>query len=439
MDHTYFAPAQAMHRSLRRTAWAAIAIGGIFFAGFGTWAAYAPLSGAVLAAAVTIPDGSRRKIQHLEGGIVQQLLVREGSAVMPGQPMLVLDDTAARARRDILAKEVRTLSALRARLVAERDGLHAIAFDSSLLEAGDEESRTLVNTQQALFDMRRNARLQRKKVLEQQLGQLQETMTGIRARIDSQSKQLTLLREEADGVMSLVKKGLERRPRLLALQRNEAELIGARASAQASAASTAQAMSETLAQIGAIETEHMEDVGAKLAEVESKLPEVREELRAAEEVVQRTVISSPIAGAVVELQAKTVGGVINPGDTIMQIVPRDEEILFDARIAPNDIDHMGNGLPARIVLGAYSQRSTPPLHGTVRQVSADRITDPRTNQPYYLARIALTRKQMQSMPEDVELKPGMPAEVMVMTSERTVLDYLMEPLIASFRKSFRES
>jgi HlyD family secretion protein len=432
-------PSLAIRHSLRRTLLAAAVITGTFFIGLGGWAAYAPLAGAAVAPAVTSPDGNRRQVQHLEGGIVQELLVREGSVVRAGEPLVVLDSTSARASRDILRKELRSLLTLRARLIAERDGADEITFPAEILQDSSEETMTMVKTRRALFDMRRDARRQRKTILERQLGQLEETIVGIDAQIASQDEQLRLLKEETAGVMKLVNEGLERRPRLLTLQRSEAELVGARAEAQASAARTAQAMSETLAEIGAIDTEYMEEVGTKLAEVEAELSGVREKLRAASEVVARAVIKSPVTGTVVELEANTIGGVIAAGETILEIVPRDEEILFDARIAPNDIDDVVPGLPARIVLSAYSQRSMPPLRGTVRQVSADRITDPKTNQPYYLARIELPAEAVAKLPPEVTLKPGMPAEVMVMTSERTVLDYLLEPLLGSFRKSFRES
>lgn len=428
-----------VRRSLRRTAWAAAAIIGVFFGGFGTWAAMAPLAGAAVAPAVTHPAGKRRKVQHLEGGLVKELLVSDGSVVAAGEPMIVLDATNAAAERDILEEELRSLLAQRARLKAERDGDAEIVFPEEL--PGDEsaEGEALIETQRALFEMRRATRLQRKKILEQQFAQLEETVTGVKARIDSQEAQLRLLEEEAEGVETLVTKGLERRPRLLSLQRSQVELAGATAAAQADIARTTQAMSETLAEIEAIETGHQEEVSGRLAEIEAKLPGLRQRLKAAEQVVRRTVITAPVAGTVVQLDVHTVGRVIGAGETVLEIVPSGEELVFDARISPTDIEEVEPGQSARIILVGLAQRNMPKLVGHVRQVSADRITDPRTNQPYYLARVELPADEVGKLPPEVMLKPGMPAEIMVTTRERTALDYLLEPLLSSFRKSFRES
>jgi HlyD family type I secretion membrane fusion protein len=183
----------------------------------------------------------------------------------------------------------------------------------------------------------------------------------------------------------------------------------------------------------------MEQVGGKLAEVEAKLQGLREKVRAAGDVMKRTTITAPVAGTVVQLKANTVGGVVGPGQTILEIVPRDDELLVDARIAPNDIEHVKPDLPARVVMTGYSQRNQPRLMGTVRQVSSDRILDTRTNQAYYLARIELSAETVRQVAPFISLKPGMPAEVMVMTTQRTFLDYLVEPLVNSIRRSFRES
>jgi HlyD family secretion protein len=430
----------SVDRSMKKTLWAGVAVIVGFFGGLGGWAAMAPLSGAAIAPGVISPDGERRAVQHLEGGIVQELLIHEGSVVEAGQPLIVLDPSASRANRDVLQKELRSTLAIRARLIAERDDTAEVDFPDELTsEDAGEETRSLIDNQTALFQRRREARLQKKKILGEQISQLQQTIAGAESQLTFQTRQITLLREEADGIAPLVEKGLERKPRLLALQRTEAEVSGSRAANLGNVAKSRQAISETMAQIEGVDTEYKQEVGNKMAEVEATLSSIREKLRAASHIVRRTTVVSPITGTIVQLKANTIGGVVAPGQTILEIVPRDEELLVDARIAPADVDEVHIDLPARVIMTGYNQRTTPQLVGRVRQVSADRLIDSRTGQPYYLARIELTAEHVRNVASHIIMKPGMPAEVMVITSERTLLDYLVEPLRASVRKSFRES
>jgi HlyD family type I secretion membrane fusion protein len=426
--------------SLKKTLWVGVAVIAGFFGGLGGWAALAPLSGAAIAPGVISPDGERRAVQHLEGGIVQELLVHEGSTVEAGQPLVVLDPSASRASRDVLQKELRSTLATRARLIAERDDVDEVVFPDELT-AGEisAETLSLMGNQTDLFHRRREARLQKKKILHEQINQLEQTIAGLESQLTFQARQIALLREEAANIAPLVAKGLERKPRLLALQRTEAEVSGSRAANLAGAAKSRQAISETLAQIEGVDTEYKQEVGNKMAEVEAALSAIREKLRAASHIVQRTTVVAPVSGTIVQLKANTIGGVVAPGQTILEIVPRDEELLVDARIQPGDIDEVHADLPARVVMTGYNQRTTPQLIGRVRQVSADRLVDSRTGQPYYLARIELTADHVRSMASHIIMKPGMPAEVMIITSERTLFDYLVEPLRASVRKSFRES
>jgi HlyD family secretion protein len=425
--------------SLHKTLWAGVVVVATFFGGVGAWTAYAPLSGAAVAPGVVSPDGERRAVQHLEGGIVQELLVHEGSTVEAGQPLIVLDPSASGANRDVLQKELRSNLAIRARLIAERDDLPKIAFPSELTDKASEETLTLVESQASLFARRREARQQKKKVLREQIAQHEKGIIGLETQLVFQTRQIDLVREEASGIAQLVEKGLERKPRLLALQRSEAEIGSLRAANQANAAKSRLAIAETLAQIEAVDTEHRHEVGAKLAEVEATLSGFRDKLRAAAHVVHRTTVLAPVSGTIVQLKANTIGGVVTAGQTILEIVPRDEELLVDARITPAHINEVHAGLPARVIMTGYNQRTTPPLLGRVRQVSADRLIDSRSGQPYYLARIELAASHVRDVAPHVIMKPGMPAEVMVITSERTLLDYLVEPLRTSIRRSFRES
>jgi HlyD family secretion protein len=433
-------PWMTVGRSLRRTLWAGGTIFAVFFAGFGGWAAYAPLSGAAIAPAVISPDGEHRTVQHLEGGIVRKLMVHEGSTVEAGQELLVLDPTSARASREVFSKDLKNNLAMRARLIAERDGASDIRFPPELTEGTlSDETVTTIESQKTLFANRAATRAQKKATLEQQVRQLDDQIVGLNGQIDATTRQLWLIHEELKGVETLLAKGLERKPRQLELQRTEAELIGSRAQSQAAIAKSRQQISEIRGQIDQVDKDRMEEVGGKLAEVEATLQGLREKVRAAGDVMDRTVITAPVAGTVVQLKANTIGGVIGAGQTILEIVPRDDELLVDAHIAPNDIEHVKPDLPARVVMTGYSQRNMPRLMGKVRQVSADRIVDSHTNQAYYIARIELPAEEVREVAPFVSLKPGMPAEVMVITNERTFLDYLIEPLVHSIRRSFRES
>jgi HlyD family secretion protein len=430
----------SVDESMKTTLWVGVAVIVGFFGGLGSWSAMAPLAGAAIAPGVISPDGERRAVQHLEGGIVQQLLIHEGSVVEAGQPLIVLDPSASLANRDVLQKELRSTLAIRARLMAERDDAADVLFPEELTaEESSEETRSLIDNQMALFQRRREARLQKKKILREQINQLEQTIVGAESQLTFQTRQIALLREEAASIAPLVEKGLERKPRLLALQRTEAEVSGSRAANLGNVAKSRQAINETLAQIEGVDTEYKQEVGNKMAEVEATLSGIREKLRAASHIVRRTTVLSPIAGTVVQLKSNTIGGVVAPGQTMLEIVPRDEELLVDARIAPNDIEEVHRDLPARVIMTGYNQRTTPQLIGRVRQVSADRLIDSRTGQPYYLARIELAAEHVRSVASHIIMKPGMPAEVMVITSERTLFDYLLEPLRASVRKSFRES
>lgn len=429
-----------LRQSLRRPLLTGAAICLAFFGGLGTWSTLAPLASAALGHGVVSPDGSRRTVQHLEGGIVERLLVQEGSRVEAGQPLLILEDKAARSAHDVALGQYRQFLAIEGRLIAEGAGESEPRFAPELLaEANDPNVAAVLTAQRELMRQRRDSLTHRRTLLQQKIAQINEEITGLRAQIDSQSRQLTLIAEEVKGVTHLLNKGLERKPRLLSLQRAQAEIAGARAANEAAIARALQSIAETEQQITTLDAERHEEIGTQLAEVTGELAEARERLTAAADVLRRIVITAPITGTVVQLKAHTIGGVVTAGQPILDIVPRDEDLLIDARIAPTDIDVVREGLPAQVVLSAYKQRNLPRLEGRVRSVSADRIVDPQNNTPYYLVRIEVDREHLAKIAPDVALTPGMPADAMVMTGERTALSYLTRPFLDSLRRSMRES
>jgi len=412
----------------------------VLFGGVGGWAAVAPLASAAVAPGVISPDGSRRVVQHLEGGIIRQLPVRDGSRVAAGDPLVVLEDIGARARRDARMSRYRTLRAVEARLLAEAAGAGQIAFPAAVIAAAadDAEVADVIADQTARFEVRRRTHEGRGAILRQRIAQLDEEIAGLEAQIDSQERQLELIAQEIGNVEQLISQGLERLPRLLALQRAEAEITGARAANRAAIARARQSIGETELQILDLDARREDEVTEELTQVRSELSEVAEDLRASEDVLTRTVVIAPVAGTVVDLRFHTVGGVIGPGEPILDIVPFEEDLLIDARVAPIDIDAVAPGQTAQVHLTAYRQRNLPRIDGRVRQVSADRLVDEATGEPYFLARVEVDRDRLDALDEGIQLLPGMPAEVLILTGERTALAYLLDPFVDTFRRGLRE-
>lgn len=408
----------------------------LFFLGLGGWAAVTPLASAAIAPGIVSPDGSRRTVQHLEGGIIRERLVAEGSAVMAGQPLVVLADDQARATRDLYATQYRSAAAVLARLQAEQAVAEAVVFPAWLAEGG--EGADLMAAQRTLFETRRRAHVERKAILALKIRQLEEQIEGWQAETASLGVQLTLIGEALVTVGQLLGQGYERRPRLLDLQREQARLEGERANRRAMIAGARQAIGETNLQIINQDTVRLDEIARDLSERHAELLAVKGRLSASEDVLYRTVVTAPIAGTVVQLHYHSAGGVVGPGQPILDIVPTGEELLVDARVAPLDIDVVAAGLPARIVLSAYGQRSLPQIDGTVRTVSADQLTDPHSGERYFQALIRVDPKQLAALGPGVRLLPGMPAEVMILTGEHTALDYLTKPIRESLRRSFRE-
>jgi HlyD family secretion protein/epimerase transport system membrane fusion protein len=432
--------ARPLMHELRRPVRAGALLIGLFFGGLGWWAASAPLAGAAIAPGVVSPDGSRRIVQHLEGGIIREILVRDGSLVRAGDPLIVLEDVQARASFDMLQARFHTLAATQARLLAEQSGAAGVRFPTWLVEATTDDPTALeaMVAQRALFDTRAKALEDKKDILRRRIEQLREEILGLQAQIAADSRQIVLIDEEIRGVEELYRKGLERKSRLLALQRARADIDGDRAERRARIARARQAIGETELQIIAQDTAQLEAVNEEASWIQTELAEVEQRLAASRDVLERTLISAPVDGTVVALRFRTPGGVVRPGEPVLEIVPEHEELLIDARLSPMDIDVVRAGLPARVVLPAFQQRHLPQIQGRVREVSADAIADPQTGERFFQVRVQIDRTQLAALGPELELTPGMPAEVYIGTGERTALDYLLSPLYDSLRRAWRE-
>lgn len=410
----------------------------LVFGFLGSWAALAPLASAAIAPGKVILSGNKKSIQHLEGGVIDKILVREGQAVKEGQVLIRLNETASRARLDLFRKQYQGTQAAEARLKAERDALESIVFPQDLLDAKgeDETIDESIKSQQRLFESRRATVQGQKKVLEQKKAQSAQEINGLKAQINSATRQVNLLEEEIRAVRKLLKQGNAQKPRLLALQRQQAELKGNRGDFRARISRAQQAIAETDLQIISLQNEFDNKIAMEMRETVDKLADLQERLKASVDVMDRIVIEAPMAGIVTALQVHTIGGVIRPGDTIMEIVPIDE-LLVEARVSPQDIDVVRAGLDARVMLSAYTARRVPPVGGEVVHVSPDRFEDRNTGMPYYETRIRIDEDDL-ARHEEIELTPGMPADALIVTGERSVLSYLMTPITDSFRKAFRE-
>lgn len=432
--------APALRRSLLAPVVGGAAVCLAFFGGLAAWSTLVPLASAAIGHGVVSPDGSRRTVQHLEGGIVERLLVKDGSRVEPGDPLIEMAGKAARATYELALTQHRQHLAIEARLIAERDGREDLTLPPELAEsAADPEVVMLVAAQRTLMADRRASLAGRKDLLRQRIGEIEEEIAGLHAQIASRARQLAIIKEEIATATYLTDARLTPRPRLLQLQREQAEMDGQQATTRSAIARSYQSIGESTQRIAQLDVEWQEDLGTKLTELAGKLTETKERLLAASDVLRRLVVTAPVAGIVVQMRLHTVGGVIGRGDPILDIVPRDDDLVIDARISPNDIDVVRKGQTVQIVLSAYNQRTLPRLTGQVRDVSADRLVDPQTQATYYKVRVEVDRKAMAAIGHGVELSPGMPAEVMVMTGQRTAFEYLTRPFFNSLRRSLTES
>ncbi|AKO96991.1 type I secretion membrane fusion protein, HlyD family [Marinovum algicola DG 898] len=409
----------------------------VFFFGFGAWAVTAPLASAVLAQGVVILDARNKVVQHFEGGIVSEILVREGQSVQAGDLMLVLSDVQSKAANEVLNIRLRTALAERARLVAERDGSTDIAFPPEL-EGDDALSIDLRKSQSSIFASRLRAVESQASILDQRIAELQEQRVGLTRAIDAMERQQSLLTEELTSVEVLVARGLERRSRLLLLQRNAAEIDVSIAQSTASIASLEEQISEARLRKDDIGVQLVNEATERLRDVDETVLDTRERLAASQDVLNRTEIRAHVDGQVMELAVTTVGGVVQSSQPLLTLVPVDSAFVVEAQVMPTDIENVYPGLSAQVRLTAFSFRDTPLLEGEVTSVSADAVQDQRTGAFYYRARIKLPADYAETLGAGRQVIPGMPADVQIQTSTRTLLDYLISPILSQIERSFRE-
>ena len=410
----------------------------LFFGGFVGWAAFAPLGSAALASGVISVEGNRKTIQHLEGGIVKDILVRDGDMVQRGQVLVSLDQTQAEASLKLILGRKMVALAERARLIAERDNLEEITFSSWLLERQDDPNvAKALEGQRNLFNARTLARQGQVTILEQKIAQLEEELKGLQGQIRSLDTQKRLIQEELKDVRQLVQKKLAKRTRLRSLERTASELSGNRSQSVARVAQSKQAIGEIRLQISEIRNAVLNEAVAELKNVQAMLFDLEEQERASVDVMTRTEIRAPNTGIVVNLNVHTSGGVISSGEALMDIVPVDQKLIVEAEVDPTDIDVVKIGADARIRFPAFSQRTSQPVEGEIIGVSADSILNERTGAYFYQAQVRIDNLAGSNL-EVEQLRPGMQADVMISTGERTALEYFLNPILLSFDRALTE-
>jgi HlyD family secretion protein/epimerase transport system membrane fusion protein len=427
----------SLKECLRQPARTGYAIIKIFVLGFGSWAALAPLAGGAVAPGIISPSSNRMTVQHLEGGIIRELKVREGDIVAAGQPLIVLDPVQSSATHEALMGQRLSLLARVTRLDAEKMGADSIDFPKEL--KADGRLKEVAMSQQQIFETRKATHQARKDVLAKKIEQQNQLIAGLDAQARSTQKQLGFIQEETASKMTLVSKGLLPRPEALRLQRGEAELVGKHSEYLAEIDRVRQQIAETQLQILSFDADRLDDVTAEADKVRRELADLEERLRASADVLERTVITAPAAGTVINMKAKTLGGIVQRGEPILEIVPADDVLIVEAHVFPDDIGRVHPGLVAQIHLSAYSSRFLTRIEGRVASVSPDRVTNPNGQQMYYLARVEVDRQKIKRDMPSVELVPGMGAEVVIVTEERTLLQYLFQPLQAALRRGLHES
>ncbi|MEZ5785114.1 MAG: HlyD family type I secretion periplasmic adaptor subunit [Xanthobacteraceae bacterium] len=427
-------PARAI-RNLNLIGFALLAL---LVGGIGGWAATSKLSGAVIGPGNVVVESNVKKVQHPTGGIVGEILVREGDTVETGQLVMRLDETVTRATLGIVRSQLDELTARRARLEAERDGLAAPRFPDDLLGRASEPTVALAIASEArLLEARLQGRDGQRAQLRERIVQIKEEVSGLSGQRDAKDRELALINDELAGVEQLFARSLIGVQRVMQLRRDQARLAGERNSLTAQMAGSKGKISEIELQILQLDQDFRTEVLKELRDVQGKIAELRERLTAAEDQLMRIDIRAPQSGVVHQLAVHTVGAVIAAGETIMLVVPLADELVVEARIAPGDIDQIASGASASVHIMAGNRRTTPDLHGTVTRISADLVREKQADQAFYVIRVTLPKPEVRRL-GDLKLIPGMPAEVFVQTGERTPLQYLLKPLREQIARAFRE-
>jgi HlyD family secretion protein len=411
-----------------------VSLGLIF--GIGGWAYTATLSGAIIAPGSFVVERNVKKVQHNYGGIVSEINVRNGDHVQAGQILLKLDSIQIGAELEIVKSQLLELKARSARLSAERDGLEKISYPADLLDKGEPTS-AVISGETRLFDENRRTRENQKEQLRLRVGQLEEEITGLTAQKEAKAAERELIKRELTQVRELHDKKLTPVSRVYSMEREERRLGGEFGGLVAQIARAKGQISEINVEIIGVDENFRATAQRELRSIEARLSELQEREIAARDKFQRVELRAPQSGIVHELTAHTIGGVITAAEQIMLIVPEEDNLTIQAKIAPQDVDQVVIGRPARLRLSAFNQQATPEVPGHITHVAADVTVDPKTGETYYMSRVQMDEKELRKH-GDLKLVPGMPVEVFMSTGDRTALSYLTKPFRDQVNRAFRE-
>lgn len=405
--------------------------------GFGTWAVMAQITGAVIASGQIEVDRNRQVIQHPDGGVVAEIVVNEGDTVAEGDLLIRLDASILQSELAVVEGQLFEIMARRGRLDAERDGVDDISFDPVLVAAptGPE----LMEGQKRLFEARLESTERATEQLDIQRAQIASQLEGIAAQQSALATQSTLLGKELGDQQKLLDQQLVQASRVLALQRDEASLLGRMGELTAAAAQAAERMTEIEIQVLTLATTRREAAITRLRDLQYNELELSERRRTLTRQLDRLDMRAPVSGIVYGLQVFAPRSVIRPADPVMFLIPQDRPLVIATRVRPTDIDQIHLGQDVTLRFSAFDQRRTPELMGTVTLVSADIFQDDATGMSYYQTEVQLNEGEIARLPEDMILIPGMPVEAFVRTADRSPMDYLLKPLADYFAKAFRES
>lgn len=411
--------------------------------GFFLWASIAPIQGAIIAAGNFVASGQNKVVQHLEGGVIREILVREGDVVGEGQVLMRLDPTDPGAVLSRLKLRSYRASALKARLNAEIEEKERITFPANLVAVSEgSDVHDILDGQQKEFRARRDNLQFTIRTIEQGIMSIRESIRGNEVQINAVERQLALIVEELEGKRELYEKGYVRKPEYLALERAKAGLEGQIGQLTGAVSDARERIAREEQRILQTRTDLIRQATEQLRNVEADLDDVNERLRVAESASARIEIKAPVRGTVIKMFYHTPGGVIGAGKDVLELLPLDEGLVIEARIRPQDIDSIHNGQPAFVRLTALNQRVTPMISGNVTYVSADALPDDKASKQgiptnTFVVRVTLNEEETAKIP-GFKSTPGMPVEIFAKTNERTFLSYLLKPVIDSFSRAFRE-
>lgn len=408
----------------------------IFF--FVIWGGLAPLDSAIMAQGSIVFSSNRQVVQHDTGGVIKNILVKDGDLVTEGQPLIELNQTQAGASLNITLSQLRTTTAVERRLMAEEEGKDEVDFISEYLDMNDPEVKRLIDNQKQLFEVRRDMMKGKLESMNKQVEQAQEKSIGEKGQLKSIQAQLASARANANDAEQLFKKEAVNKIYLMQARSQLQQLEGEESRIKASIAMTEKSIIDGKIQLLNVKNDFMSRIEEEYKQNHIALLESEQRYLHAKEMMERTTIKAPVSGVVSSLVYHTVGGFISPGVKIMEINPQDDDLIIDSYVAPNEISSLRVGIPVKIQLNPYKQRLVPRIDGEVMYVSANTIVHEQAKQEFYLVKVKINKEDIERLNSDVKLYPGMPVTVFIIRGTRTFLQYFLSPIVDSFHRAFKE-